>query len=235
MNKKALEAVAKNKLVMGIAEQKSGDFTFYVPFWSDNRKLFSHPDLLKVIAKELGKIIIKLKHKGIKVDCVAGIPNIGLPLAWAISLLTSIKALYIQKERKKYLIPTYVQGDFKAGEQAVLIDDVLGVGGTKDEMIAKAQEDGLMVTHILTMANAFPKKNKEKIEGWKNKGIGYSCLFTREELMDYLVDSGRISKDAYDIHTAYAAEPASWVKDKKIMDKFHKWKKSIGVETGETF
>lgn len=235
MNKIVLEAAAQNKLIMGIATQKSGESLFSLPFYSDNRLLFSHPQLLMKIGVEMGRIIQNIEIDGRKIDCIAGAPHVGIPLAWAISFATGLPAVYIQKERKPYLSQKFVQGDFREGDYAVLIDDVMAYGATKDQLMQNAKDDGLLVKHIMVLTNAFPTKNADLIENWKREGLGFDYMFTRDEYFNYLYETGRISKEGHEIHEAYTHDPVGWIDDKKMYQRFLDWKKSVGVKTGEVF
>jgi uridine monophosphate synthetase len=81
----------------------------------------------------------------LKFDRLVGIPYAALPIATAIALEMNRPLIYPRREAKEYGTRAAIEGEFAAGETAVVIDDLATTGGTKIETIEKLKSAGLIV------------------------------------------------------------------------------------------
>lgn len=221
MNQALAKILTKNLSYFLVGPFKSSSGTF-VPLYLEFRNIYSDPQALKILAKELGKIV-----KRIKAQVIAGAEMAGIPAALATSLQTKIPFVYIKKERKKFLAQKCVEGVFKKGSQAVLIDDTLIYGLTKKRLIDNAQKDGLIIKDIIVIykvGGKGHKKSREK-DWFKKQGIKLHYLFTKEEILNFLISKNLIPEKTLAINQHYADDPVGWIKNKKYWQEFLVWRK----------
>jgi uridine monophosphate synthetase len=84
---------------------------------------------------------------------VGGIPYAGLPLAVAASLAGRVPLIYPRREEKGYGTRRRIEGQFKAGERVVLIDDIITDGASKLEAIQPLEEAGLVVKDLVILVD----------------------------------------------------------------------------------
>jgi len=149
----------------------------------------------------------------------------GIPIAMALSLKTGIPFAYMNKERKKTLRRRIVEGEYKKGAQAVLVDDVIGTGGTLEKGIRDCRKDGIVVKHLMTLWNPWRLKNEKFLARMRRRGITYDTLYTRHDWIDYLYKHGIVSKEMVEIQKAYLADVTGWHQDKAMWNKFLVWKR----------
>ena len=153
------------------------------PVYCDFRGLVGLPVLLKEIGEALAK-----RAAQIGCDRIAGIPYAGLPLGVAASLAGGIPMIYPRKEAKDYGTKKLIEGEYRAGDKVLVIDDIITDGASKIEAIAPLAEAGLVVNDVLIILDR--EQGGDKILA----GAGYRlhCLGTLSEILDVLVDAGKV-------------------------------------------
>jgi uridine monophosphate synthetase len=116
------------------------------PIYLDLRQLVSCPPILRRVAGAYAGLL-----RGMAFDRLAGIPYAALPIATAISLEMNRPLIYPRREAKDYGTKAAVEGEFKAGETALVIDDLATTGGAKLEAIQKLEAAGLVVRDVVVL------------------------------------------------------------------------------------
>lgn len=118
------------------------------PFYVDLRVVISFPDVLEQIGVLMAAVVTRCGG-----DRVGGIPYAGLPLAVAASLAGRMPLVYPRREEKGYGTRRRIEGQFKAGERVVLIDDIITDGASKLEAIQPLEEAGLVVKDLVVLVD----------------------------------------------------------------------------------
>jgi len=143
----------KRKVLEGLIRTecfKLGEFTLKSglksPFYVDLRRVASDPKVLKLVGKAYGLLMRDLDfHR------VAGIPLAALPLATAASLYTGSPLIYPRIPPKPHGTGNNVEGEFKKGEKALLLDDLITTGKSKVEALEVLRSEGLVVTDLVVL------------------------------------------------------------------------------------
>lgn len=137
-------ALAQSECVQfGEFTLKSGDVS---PIYLDLRRLISQPEAMRVVANALSE-----KLRGLVFDHIAALPYAALPIGTATALAHNCSLVYPRREVKDYGTKASVEGVFKDGETAVVLDDLATTGGTKLEAIEQLRASGLIVKDILVV------------------------------------------------------------------------------------
>lgn len=118
------------------------------PFYIDLRVVISFPDVLEQIGVLIAGVVSRCGGAR-----VGGIPYAGLPLAVAASLAGRVPLIYPRREEKGYGTRRRIEGQFKAGELVVLIDDIITDGASKLEAIQPLEEAGLVVKDLVVLVD----------------------------------------------------------------------------------
>ena len=194
-----LSALADGLLSAGCI--KFGDFTLKSgltsPIYIDLRRIISHPRLLAEVAQAYFPILSNLQFSRL-----AGLPYAAIPIATAISLAGNYPMIYPRKEAKTYGTKVEIEGEYQAGETALVIDDLATTGGSKFEAIEKLTAVGLVVKDVVVLIDR-QSGAKESLE---QAGYTMHAVLTISQLLDYWETTGKVEKDKIEVTRKFLLE-----------------------------
>ncbi len=149
------------------------------PFYVDCRVLMAHPGPRARVAQLAFEAMSNLP-----VDCIGGL-ELG-----AISIATSIsdqahrngkdwRTFVVRKQAKDHGTGRLIEGAAKAGDRAMVVDDVLTSGGSVIKAVQAAREAGLEVSHALVIVDRQEQDGRKKVE---DLGVTLLSLLTIKDL-----------------------------------------------------
>ena len=118
------------------------------PIYLNFRLLRSYPTVLTFTAELLSEVA-----KSLQWDLLADIPTGVTPLVALMVHLSGRPMISPRKETKNYGLGVAIDGDYRAGQTVLLVDDVISGGESKFEAIEKLERADLIVRDVLVVVD----------------------------------------------------------------------------------
>lgn len=174
------------------------------PIYCDNRLLLSYPKQRELVVSAFLELI---KDKGIKFDSLAGIATAGIPHAAFLAQSLSLPMQYIRSKAKEHGRRNQVEGDFKPGQKALLVEDLINQGSSLREAVLGARESGLVVTDCLCIVDYQMETSKLVAN---ELGLELHTLTNFESLMQAALINGDLKQDQIDLLRSWQRDPKNW-------------------------
>lgn len=170
MDKKSLgELLLQVSLLRGDFTLRSGRKS---SFYFDKYRFETRPDLLRPVAEHLAAMLPD------DADRLAGAELGGVPLAAAVALQTGLPFVIVRKAAKGYGTEKRLEGEMRAGEHVVLVEDVATTAGAALSAVEALREAGAGKVSALVVLD----RQEGAEQAFRNAGVPYQTLFTAESL-----------------------------------------------------
>ncbi len=156
------------------------------PIYIDLRLLVSHPAVLRQVAAAYQPILESLSF-----DVLAAYPYAALPIGTAIALDTGWPLIYPRKTAKGYGTDKLVEGQWTAGQTAVVIEDLITSGDSILQAIAALKAAGLQVQDAVVLID----REQSGRETLRKEGYRLHAVLTLGRLLETLEEYGQITYD----------------------------------------
>ncbi len=169
------------------------------PIYVDLRLLASHPQVLRDVAHAYAELIERELAEGGKEVRLAAIPYAALPIGTAVALELGLPLIYPRKEAKAHGTGRQIEGEFRPGDRAIVLDDLITTGGSKLAAIEPLEAAGLQVKDVVVLIDR-EQGGREELEA---AGYRLHAVLRLTWMLDRFVEAGRIEAAQRDEVMAY--------------------------------
>ena len=176
------------------------------PFYCDNRKTLSYPDIRTFV--KVGMVHAILKHFP-EADVIAGVATAGIPQAALIADVLNMPLIYIRSKPKDHGLENLIEGEMKEGAKVVVIEDLISTGGSSlkaVEAIRKAGGD--VVGMVASYTYGFPVA----AQAFTDANVKLVTLTDYDHVVAEALATGYIQESDTELLNEWRKNPSGWRK-----------------------
>lgn len=188
--------------------QPSSPFTWasgwLAPIYCDNRKILSYPSTRDFICEQFTRLI---QEKYPDAEVIAGVATGAIAHGVLVAEKLGLPFIYVRPQPKSHGLENMIEGDLKAGQKVVIIEDLISTGGSSihaAEAILNYGGDVMGMLAIFTYN--FPIAN----QNFENAGIKLDTLSNYQTLIEMAMQNGEITAEELESLKAWRENPSTW-------------------------
>lgn len=209
---KTLETIFAGKLlkVKAIKLQPSNPFTWASgwksPFYCDNRKTLSYPELRTFVKIEIARLI---SENFPEVDAIAGVATGAIPQGALVADALNLPFVYVRSKPKDHGLENLIEGELKPGMKVVVVEDLISTGGSSLKAVEAIRNNGC---EVVGMVASYTYGFKVAEEAFKDAQVTLYTLTNYEAVVEEALRTGYIAQDDVPLLNDWRKDPANWQK-----------------------
>ena len=174
------------------------------PFYCDNRRTLSFPQLRSFIKLELVHAV--LEHFP-QADAVAGVATGAIAQGALVADALQLPFVYVRSKPKDHGLENLIEGDLKAGQKVVVIEDLISTGGSSLKAVEAIRKAGC---EVVGMVAAYTYGFAVAEDAFKAAYVKLVTLTDYEHVVQKAVETGYIAKEDVVLLNEWRLNPAEW-------------------------
>lgn len=176
------------------------------PIYCDNRKTLSYPDVRDFIRDEFVKL---MKSKYPEAEVVAGVATGAIAHGVLVAQALNKPFVYIRSDAKKHGLGNQVEGDIKANQKVVVIEDLISTGGSSLNAVEALRS---LDCDVLGMIAIFTYGFEKSVTSFKTANCELTTLGSYNELIEAALEEKYISHEDVEFLKKWRTDPENWMK-----------------------
>ncbi len=176
------------------------------PFYCDNRKTLSFPELRSYVKLELTHTI--LEHFA-EATAVAGVATGAIAQGALVADALNLPFVYVRSKAKDHGMQNLIEGELPAGSKVVVVEDLISTGGSSLKAVAALREAGYeVVGMVASYTYGFPVATK----AFADADVRLEALTDYEHVVEQALATGYIAESDVELLHEWRKDPANWKK-----------------------
>lgn len=205
--KKVAESLLKIK---AIKLQPSEPFTWASgwksPIYCDNRKTLSFPEIRTLVRDEFVKTV---KAKYPQAEVIAGVATGAIAQGALVAQELGLPFIYVRSSPKDHGLGNLIEGDLKAGQKVVVIEDLISTGGSSLKAAEAVRAAG---AEVLGMVAIFTYGFPVSENAFKEHKVELTTLSNYNVMIETAVATGYVKEEQVETLKEWRKSPDTWGK-----------------------
>lgn len=176
------------------------------PFYCDNRKTLSYPDIRTFV--KVGMVHAILKHFP-EADVIAGVATAGIPQAALIADVLNMPLIYVRSKPKDHGLENLIEGEMKEGAKVVVIEDLISTGGSSLKAVETIRKAG---GDVVGMVASYTYGFSVAAQAFKDANVKLVTLTDYEHVVAEALATGYIQESDIELLNEWRKNPSGWRK-----------------------
>ena len=174
------------------------------PFYCDNRKTLSYPDLRSYVKLELTYAI--LEHFP-QAQAVAGVATGAIAQGALVADALSLPFVYVRSKPKDHGLENLIEGELKPGTKVVVVEDLISTGGSSLKAVEAVRKYGC---EVVGMVASYTYGFGVAQEAFEQAGVQLVTLTDYEHVVAQALETGYIAEADVKLLNEWRKDPAHW-------------------------
>ena len=207
---KTLEAIFADKLlkVKAIKLQPTNPFTWASgwksPFYCDNRKTLSYPDLRSFVKIQTARLILERFPEA---EAVAGVATGAIPQGAMVADTLNMPFVYVRSKPKDHGLENLIEGELKPGTKVVVVEDLISTGGSSLKAVEAIRNYGC---EVVGMVASYTYSFDVAEKAFKEANVELVTLTNYEAVVAQALATGYIKEEDVELLNQWRKAPSEW-------------------------
>lgn len=176
------------------------------PFYCDNRKTLSYPDLRNYVKLELVHAIL---DKFPEAEAIAGVATGAIAQGALVADELHLPFVYVRSKPKDHGLENLIEGELKPGMKVVVVEDLISTGGSSLKAVEAIRANACeVIGMVASYTYGFPVAK----EAFEQAGVQLETLTDYEHVVAQALETGYITEEDVLVLNEWRQDPANWKK-----------------------
>ena len=174
------------------------------PIYCDNRIILSFPIIRTYVRETMGK---KIENQFGKPDVIAGVATGAIGIGALVAQYLNLPFVYVRPEPKSHGRKNQIEGFVEAGQNIVVVEDLISTGKSSLNAVKALKEAGLNVKGMVAI---FTYGFQVADDNFKENNLDLFTLSNYENLLEQATETNYINEKEQEILTSWNVNPSEW-------------------------
>ncbi|MBR5275967.1 MAG: orotate phosphoribosyltransferase [Bacteroidaceae bacterium] len=179
------------------------------PFYCDNRKTLSFPELRTRVKLGLAKLILEEFPEA---DIVAGVATGAIAQGALVAEELAKPFVYVRPKAKDHGMGNQIEGDVFPGAKVIVIEDLVSTGMSSLRAVEALRAAGV---EVIGMVASFTYGFNVAENAFEDAGVKLITLTNYEAVLEAAKETGYITEEVMPTLREWRANPSEWRNDLK--------------------
>ena len=174
------------------------------PFYCDNRKTLSYPELRDYVKLELVHVIL---DKFPQAEAIAGVATGAIAQGALVADELNLPFVYVRSKPKDHGLENLIEGELKPGMKVVVVEDLISTGGSSLKAVEAIRNNACdVIGMVASYTYGFPVAKK----AFDEAQVKLETLTDYEHVLAQALETGYISEEDVTVLHEWRKNPAGW-------------------------
>lgn len=176
------------------------------PFYCDNRKTLSFPELRSYVKLELCRLILE---EFPEVDAIAGVATGAIAQGALVADQLGLPFAYVRSKPKDHGLENLIEGEIRPDMKVVVVEDLISTGGSSLKACQALRNNGCIV---IGMIASYTYGFDVAVKAFQEADVKLITLTNYEAVVETALETGYIRHEDVPLLNEWRKNPSEWGK-----------------------